>query len=133
MAQKFPRAGLWPAQESRFAHVQTDAAETVIVERMLSISFIAALPEGEREAFAARIRKTIAEEPALAGKASVDYPLSYLRLRRATALSYFLLTFQIVPLPSSEKNRLPLLSKATPTGRPQTSLSLRTNPVTKSS
>src|SRR6185312_3871886 len=46
--------------------------------------------------------------------------------------SYFLLTFQIVPLPSSEKNRLPCLSNATPTGRPHTSLSLSTKPVTKS-
>ena len=72
--KNFPAPGFGPLEESRFAHVQTDAAETVIVERMLSISFIAALPEGEREAFAARIRKTIAEEPALAGKASVDYP-----------------------------------------------------------
>src|SRR3954454_1159989 len=40
---------------------------------------------------------------------------------------------QIVPLPSSEIKSAPSLATAIPTGRPQTSVSLTTKPVTKSS
>ena len=42
-------------------------------------------------------------------------------------------TRQIVPLPSSDTSSAPSRATATPTGRPQTSESLTTKPVTKSS
>ncbi len=46
----------------------------MIVDRTLSISFIAALPKAERDSVAAEIRALIAATPSLAGKSEVTYP-----------------------------------------------------------
>ena len=40
----------------------------------MSISFVAALPSDERRALEARLRRFIAEDDALTGKASVSFP-----------------------------------------------------------
>lgn len=77
----FPAAGFGPLEETRFDHVHSGSSETVIVERLLSTSFIGALPEAERNIFAARVREAIAHEPALTGKTLIDYP--YLTLAYA--------------------------------------------------
>jgi hypothetical protein len=46
----------------------------VIVDRVLSVSFIAALPDRERQAVAARLRALIGAHAALAGCERVAFP-----------------------------------------------------------
>jgi hypothetical protein len=60
--------------KARFPHGHTGTPEDVIVNRTLSVSFIAKLPEIEREKAANRVRNLIATEPSLAGKAEVTFP-----------------------------------------------------------
>jgi SAM-dependent methyltransferase len=70
----FPAPGFGPLQETRFAHTHVGPAEQVIVDRVTSISFIAALPLSEREAVAAQVRNLINTIPALASRAEVGVP-----------------------------------------------------------
>ncbi|WP_257388885.1 class I SAM-dependent methyltransferase, partial [Tahibacter caeni] len=70
----FPAEGFGPLQASEFAHAHEGPAETVIVGRLLSTSFVAALPDMAREELAQRIRARIAAEPSLAGRAVVAMP-----------------------------------------------------------
>jgi SAM-dependent methyltransferase len=51
-----------PVAERRIAHTQTLDAEGV-VDRVLSISFVAALPDDERRSVAARVRELALDEP----------------------------------------------------------------------
>jgi len=46
----------------------------VIVDRFLSVSFVAALPADERERVAARLRALADEHPALRGRDSIAFP-----------------------------------------------------------
>jgi SAM-dependent methyltransferase len=70
----FPAPGFGDLEETRLPHVHTGPAEHVIIDRTLSVSFIAALPKGEQTALVARIRKLIDSEPELAGKPQVSFP-----------------------------------------------------------
>lgn len=70
----FPAPGFGPLAETRFPHGHTGRAEQVIVDRQLSVSFIAALPEAERAKVAADMRALIATTPELAGKPQVTFP-----------------------------------------------------------
>jgi SAM-dependent methyltransferase len=70
----FPATGFGPLVESRFRHGHVGPPETVIVDRLLSVSYIASLPDAERNALAARIRAAIASRPELAGKAEISSP-----------------------------------------------------------
>ncbi|MEG6508009.1 methyltransferase domain-containing protein [Methyloligella sp. 2.7D] len=70
----FPADGFGPLEESRFSNVQSGPPEQVILGRLLSTSYIAALPEAERREVAARIEAVIAGDPTLAGKAVVQMP-----------------------------------------------------------
>lgn len=63
----FPSAHFGPLDEQVFDHAHVGPVEEVVVERFLSVSFIAALPGAERRAFERRLRALIAAEPALAG------------------------------------------------------------------
>lgn len=72
--EPFPHPGFGPLEETRIPHGHTGPAEQVIVDRILSVSFIAALPPDERERLASRIRDLIGSDPALAGKAEVTFP-----------------------------------------------------------
>jgi SAM-dependent methyltransferase len=74
----FPAPGFGPLQEQRFAHEHRGPAEAVIVDRVLSISFIASLPASEREAVAARLRHLIATHPDLAGQSEIAVPYTTL-------------------------------------------------------
>jgi SAM-dependent methyltransferase len=71
---QFPAAGYGPLHETIFPHSHHGPPEQVLVDRNLSISFIAALPDAEKDQVAARIRELISRTPALAGKAEVTYP-----------------------------------------------------------
>lgn len=70
----FPFHGFGPLQCNEFAYEHAGSAEQVIVRRVLSTSFIAALPAGEREQVASEVRALIAAEPELAGRDTVAMP-----------------------------------------------------------
>jgi SAM-dependent methyltransferase len=74
----FPAGGFGPLNEDRFPHEHRGAPETVIIDRVLSISFIASLPASEREAVVARLRNLVATDPSLAGQAEIAVPYTTL-------------------------------------------------------
>ena len=82
----FPAEGFSALIERRFAHAHVGPPERVIVDRVLSTSFIAALPADERARVAERVRALIAATPALAGRAEVAFPYETraFRCRRTT-------------------------------------------------
>jgi len=70
----FPAPGFGPLHEQRCTHGHTGPPERVIVDRVLSISFIAALDPAQKDAVAREVRKLIATTPALAGRSEVTFP-----------------------------------------------------------
>jgi SAM-dependent methyltransferase len=72
----FPAPGFAPLQESRYRNDHVGPAESVIVDRLLSVSFISSLPDTEREAVADRLRAFAAAEPSLAGRSEITVPYS---------------------------------------------------------
>jgi SAM-dependent methyltransferase len=70
----FPAKGFGPLREHRFPHSHAGRPAKVILDHTLSISFIAALPQSEREKVAARVRDLIAATPELAGRQEVVLP-----------------------------------------------------------
>lgn len=70
----FPAHGFSPLFERNFTHHHTGSPERVIIDRTLSISFIAALPLGKQDEIAAQLRSLVAATPELAGKGVVSYP-----------------------------------------------------------
>jgi ubiquinone/menaquinone biosynthesis C-methylase UbiE len=70
----FPATGLSPLREQHFSNEHTGSPEQVIVDRVLSVSFIAALSRWEQELVACEVRRLIAASPDLAGKAQVTFP-----------------------------------------------------------
>jgi SAM-dependent methyltransferase len=70
----FPFDGFAPLQEDRFPHGHTGPAEDVIVNRVRSTSFIAALPADEEARVTEQVRALIARTAQLAGKESVTMP-----------------------------------------------------------
>jgi SAM-dependent methyltransferase len=70
----FPAHGFGPLQEKSFAHTHVGAPEHVIVDRVASVSFIAALDAPARERVLQQVRALVAATPALAGAAAVEFP-----------------------------------------------------------
>ena len=70
----FPAAGFGPLKERHFIQTHVGSAERVVVDRVASISFIAALESAERERLLERVRALIATTPALAGHEEVTFP-----------------------------------------------------------
>ena len=70
----FPAEGFSALKERRFPHAHVGPAERVIVDRLLSTSFIAAAPSEQRERVATGIRDIIRMTPALNGKPEVAFP-----------------------------------------------------------
>jgi len=70
----FPAPGFTPLAEARFPHAHTGPAERVVVDRVLSVSFIAALPPAEHAKVAATVRTLVAAHPSLRDKAEVSFP-----------------------------------------------------------
>jgi hypothetical protein len=70
----FPAEGFGPLREKRFPNRHTGDPDQVIVDRILSVSFIAALPPDEQERVKVELRKVIATSPELAGKSEVTFP-----------------------------------------------------------
>ncbi|HXR00101.1 MAG TPA: methyltransferase domain-containing protein [Pseudomonas sp.] len=57
-----------------FNHVHTGNAETVIMNRFLSVSFIAALPAADKAVVTEQLRGLINTHPALRGRETIDFP-----------------------------------------------------------
>jgi SAM-dependent methyltransferase len=70
----FPAVGFAALCERRFSHGHTGPPEHVIIDRVLSTSFIAALAATKRSRVAAQVRQLIARTPDLAGKSEVTMP-----------------------------------------------------------
>jgi hypothetical protein len=70
----FPYPGFGALDEQHFSHGHTGAPEDVIVARVRSTSFIAALPADERAKIDGEVFALIAAEPALHGKDVVTVP-----------------------------------------------------------
>src|SRR4051812_5195737 len=70
----FPAEGFGPLQEESFRNGHTGHPEQVIVERVLSTSFIAALPRPQHLIVAARLRDLIAMTPALNKREEITVP-----------------------------------------------------------
>jgi SAM-dependent methyltransferase len=70
----FPHPAFAPLQVERFHHGHTGSPEDVILNRVRSTSFIAALPEAQRAKIDEQIRALIATEPELRGRDVVTVP-----------------------------------------------------------
>jgi len=70
----FPAEGFGPLREKRFPNRHTGPPEKVIIDRILSVSFMAALPPKEHEHVISQLKEIIATYPELAGKALVTFP-----------------------------------------------------------
>jgi len=70
----FPAPGFGALREWRFPHGHTGPPERVIVDRVASISFIAALPPQQRARVLDEVRALIAATPTLAGAKEVTFP-----------------------------------------------------------
>ncbi len=70
----FPAPGFSPLIERRFRYDHKGPPERVIVDRVLSTSFIAALEPAERAGVEKAVRALIAATPELAGRERVTYP-----------------------------------------------------------
>jgi SAM-dependent methyltransferase len=70
----FEKADLFtPLEEARFEHRQVGPSDTV-VERVASVSFIAALPQPDRSRVLEEVERLLAEDPATAGRSEVVLP-----------------------------------------------------------
>lgn len=70
----FPAPEFGPLRERRFPHAHTGPVDDVILNRVRSTSFIAALPPDERAKIEDEVRAFIASEPELQGKDVVTVP-----------------------------------------------------------
>ena len=70
----FPAEGFGPLRERRFSNAHTGPPEKVIIDRILSVSFMAALSPDQQEHVISQLKEVIATYPELAGKAQVTFP-----------------------------------------------------------
>lgn len=70
----FPAPGFTALEPKTFAHAHIGDPEHVIVDRVLSVSFIAKLPLVDRQQVAQRLRNLIATTPELCDQASITFP-----------------------------------------------------------
>ena len=70
----FPAPGFGPLVEHSLPYFHSGPAERVVLDRIMSVSFIAALPAAEQVRVRAALEDLIARHPALAGQAEVHFP-----------------------------------------------------------
>lgn len=70
----FPSPRFGPLHEKSFTYSHAGAPEQVIVDRIASVSFIAALDAPARKRVLDQVRALIAATPALAGRETVEHP-----------------------------------------------------------
>ena len=79
---RFPAAGFSPLDETRLSHPgHRGTPEAVIIDRVLSVSFIAALPADEQTWVEGRLRTLIAATPELHEKREVTLPYTIIAAR----------------------------------------------------
>jgi len=76
--QEFPAEGFGPLIETNFLHNHSGPPEDVIVQRVMSVSFIAALPSEKQERVAKEIRDLVSNTTTLAGRDEVTFPYTTL-------------------------------------------------------
>ena len=72
--EAFPHPAFGPAHETVFEHEHVGPPAQVIVDRFMSVSFIAALPADEQARVRAQIEALIASHPALRGREVLRFP-----------------------------------------------------------
>ncbi|SNS09202.1 Methyltransferase domain-containing protein [Sphingomonas laterariae] len=72
--QAFPAPGFTVVGERHVGHIHAGTAEQVVLQRTLSVSFIAALPAEDRQQVEREVRALIARTPELAGGRDVAFP-----------------------------------------------------------
>jgi SAM-dependent methyltransferase len=70
----FPHARFGALRESAFAHEHVGSPQQVVIDRFMSVSFIAALPQVENERVRGELEKLVATHPALKGREVVSFP-----------------------------------------------------------
>jgi len=74
----FPHPGFGDLVETRLPHEHVGPPEQVIVDRFMSVSFIAALPNAQHAQVREQIEELIATHPALRGREAVRFPYTTL-------------------------------------------------------
>ena len=74
----FPHPGFGALVETRLPHEHVGPPQQVIVDRFLSVSFIAALPDAQRAQVRAQLEALVATHPALRGRETVRFPYTTL-------------------------------------------------------
>lgn len=72
--EAFDGSGFSAPELSCFEHSHVGSAETVIMNRILSVSFIASLPPAEKAEVTRNLRELIETHPALRGQESIAFP-----------------------------------------------------------
>ncbi|MEN7528258.1 class I SAM-dependent methyltransferase [Cupriavidus sp. DL-D2] len=72
----FPAEGFGPLALQKLPYTHDGDPEQVIVDRIMSVSFIASLPATEQDAVRAKLHAVIANDPALQGHDTVSFPYS---------------------------------------------------------
>ncbi len=70
----FPAPGFGQLREQHFPHAHSGSPQQVILDRVASISFIAALEPAQHERVMAEVRQLIADTPSLAARDEVTFP-----------------------------------------------------------
>ncbi len=70
----FPAEGFAELQEAEFEHLHRGHFDSVVVDRIMSVSFIAALPPGQRAEVERRIRRLVNAYPDLSDQSDVRFP-----------------------------------------------------------
>jgi SAM-dependent methyltransferase len=70
----FPADGFGPLAMQSLPYTHVGAPQQVIVDRVMSVSFIASLPEAEQGLVRQRLQAVIDGHPALSGRAGVAFP-----------------------------------------------------------
>jgi ubiquinone/menaquinone biosynthesis C-methylase UbiE len=70
----FPASGFSDLNETSFDHVHSGEFQAVVVNRIMSVSFIASLPKAEREKINKEIQKVRKRFREFAGKADIRFP-----------------------------------------------------------
>ncbi len=72
--QAFPHPAFTPLQEARFAHAHVGPPGQVIIDRFMSVSFIASQPAPQQAQIRAALEHLIATHPALRGRTTISFP-----------------------------------------------------------
>ncbi len=70
----FPHPRFGPLRETTFVHEHVGSPQQVVIDRFMSVSFIASLPQRENERVRGELENLVATHPALQGREVVSFP-----------------------------------------------------------